>query len=81
MAKKKIPLGTGVEVIWDDIQIHTNSQEDLEKCGFARAKTKGYIVYEDSKVLKIAGTVYDDGNTASDVYVFHKANVVEVRAG
>ena len=79
MTKKKIPIGTGVEVIWDDIQIHTNCQEDLSKCGFARAKTLGYLVYEDGKDVKIAGTVYEDGNTASEVYVFHKADIVDIR--
>ena len=78
MTKRKIALGAAVEVIWDDIQIHTNSQEDLSKCGFARAKTRGYLIYDEGDVVKIAGTIYDDANTPSEVYVFKRANIVDI---
>jgi hypothetical protein len=80
MAKKSL-LGKVVAVKWVDIVTHSGLQENIDKCGLDAAITYGVLVGYGPKLVKVASTVYEDGNQPADVTVIPRANVLEVREG
>lgn len=80
MAKKSL-LGRVVAVRWTDIVTHTGIQDHVDKCGLDTAITYGVLLSYGPKLVKIASTVYEDGNQPADVTVIPRSNVIEVREG
>ena len=85
MAKKKVAtrannmLGRAVAIRWSDIVTHTGVQDNINDCGLEIAHTYGILVVYGKKIVKVASTVYEEGNQPADVTVIPRANVLGMK--
>lgn len=78
MRIKKFQLGTRLEITWQDIVSDASWHDikDMDKITTIKVKTVGYFLQNKKKILKVAHSITEDGE--SDYTVIPWANVDNV---